>query len=139
MESWYFTEMPYPHLPPIETLDNMRVAIPNRLYDPRIGADLYHRYLDEYLEADDVGLNMMVNEHHQTATCLDTCTVMAFSSRRRAARYLGNHLSANSDLRAATGVMRPLRRLLGGGADTETFSGAATGTANPPRPLDVGY
>ena len=73
MESWYFTEMPYPHLPPLDKLDSMRVTIPNRIYDPRIGADLYHRYLDEYLEADDVGLNMMVNEHHQTATCLDTC------------------------------------------------------------------
>ena len=36
MESWYFTEMPYPHLPPLDTIDNMRVAVPNRLYDPRI-------------------------------------------------------------------------------------------------------
>lgn len=26
MESWYFTEMPYPHLPPLDTSAIMRVA-----------------------------------------------------------------------------------------------------------------
>ena len=102
MESWYFTEMPYPHLPPVEQLDNMRVAIPNRLYDPRIGADLYHRYLDEYLEADDVGLNMMVNEHHQTATCLDTCAplnlaILARQSRKGRLMILGNPVANRGD------------------------------------------
>ena len=70
MQAWYFTEMPYPHLPPLDSISTMRVSLPSRHYDPKIGADLYNRYLDEYMVADDAGLNMMVNEHQQTATCL---------------------------------------------------------------------
>lgn len=102
MEAWYFTEMPYPHLPALDTLPNMRVAIPNRLYDPRIGADLYHRYLDEYLEADDAGLHMMVNEHHQTATCTDTCAplnlaILARQSRKGRLLILGNPVANRGD------------------------------------------
>ena len=102
MEAWYFTEMPYPHLPPLDQLDNMRVAIPNRLYDPRIGAELYHRYLDEYLEADDAGLNLMVNEHHQTATCLDTCAplnlaILARQSSKGRLLILGNPIANRGD------------------------------------------
>ncbi len=53
MEAWHFTEMPYPHLPPVDTLSTMRVTLPSRHFDPRIGADLYNRYLDEYMIADD--------------------------------------------------------------------------------------
>ena len=68
MDVWHFTEMPYPHLPPLDTLSTMRVTLPSRHYDPKIGADLYNRYLDEYMIADDLGFHHMVNEHHQTAT-----------------------------------------------------------------------
>lgn len=102
MEAWYFTEMPYPHLPPLDTLPNMRVTIPNRLYDPRIGADLYHRYLDEYLEADDAGLNLMVNEHHQTATCTNACAplnlaILARQSKKARLCILGNPIANRGD------------------------------------------
>ena len=102
MEAWYFTEMPYPHLPPLDTLPNMRVTIPNRLYDPKLGADLYHRYLDEYLEADDAGLNMMLNEHHQTATCLDACAplnlaILARQSKKGRLLILGNPVANRGD------------------------------------------
>ena len=57
MDAWHFTEMPYPHLPPLDTLSTMRVTLPSRHFDPKIGADLYNRYLDEYMIADDLGLN----------------------------------------------------------------------------------
>ncbi len=102
MEAWYFTEMPYPDLPPIDTLPNMRVVIPNRLFDPAIGADLYHRYLDEYLAADDAGLNMMLNEHHQTATCIDTCVpliaaIVARQSKQGRICILGNPIANRGD------------------------------------------
>ena len=69
--------MPCPHLPPLDTLTSMRVSLPNRHLDPRIGVGLYNRNLDEYLLAADLGLNMMVNEHHQTATCMDVAAPMA--------------------------------------------------------------
>ena len=47
MRAWYFTEMPYPHLPPMEQMTTMRVSLPARHFDPKVGADLYNRYLDE--------------------------------------------------------------------------------------------
>ena len=59
MRAWHFTEMPYPNLPPLESLSTMRVSLPNSLFDPKIGADLYNRYLDEYMIADDLGLDLL--------------------------------------------------------------------------------
>ena len=43
MQAWHFSETAYHLLPPAETYDSIRVSLPNRHYDPRIGADLYHR------------------------------------------------------------------------------------------------
>ena len=37
MRAWYFTEMPYPHLPPLDSISTMRVTLPNKHFDPRIG------------------------------------------------------------------------------------------------------
>jgi alkanesulfonate monooxygenase SsuD/methylene tetrahydromethanopterin reductase-like flavin-dependent oxidoreductase (luciferase family) len=48
MQAWHFTEMPYPHASTGGNLESMRVTIPSRLYDPKIGSDLYNRYLDEH-------------------------------------------------------------------------------------------
>lgn len=69
MRVYHFSEEPFPSAwaPDAESL---RVTLPNQLCDPRVAADLYHRYLDEWALADELGLNIMVNEHHSTATCL---------------------------------------------------------------------
>ena len=88
MRAWHFSETAYHLLPPAETYASIRVTLPNRHYDPRIGADLYHRYLDEWLLAEDEGLEIMLNEHHQTATCVDPAAplmlaVLARQSPRR--------------------------------------------------------
>ena len=82
MQVWHFSEMAYhPAWPQLE--DTYRVTIPSRLYDPKIGADLYHRYLDEWALCDELGINIMTNEHHATATCADSvCTIpMAILAR----------------------------------------------------------
>ena len=82
MQVWHFSEMAY-H-PAWEHLgDSYRVIVPNRLFDPKIGADLYHRYLDEWALCDELGINIMTNEHHATATCADSvCTIpMAILAR----------------------------------------------------------
>jgi alkanesulfonate monooxygenase SsuD/methylene tetrahydromethanopterin reductase-like flavin-dependent oxidoreductase (luciferase family) len=71
MRSFYFSENAYPYLPDASTYDSIRVTLPNKLYDPKIGAELYHRYFDEWQLADELGLNVMVNEHHSTATNLN--------------------------------------------------------------------
>jgi alkanesulfonate monooxygenase SsuD/methylene tetrahydromethanopterin reductase-like flavin-dependent oxidoreductase (luciferase family) len=102
MKAWYFTEMPYPHLPPLDTLSTMRVSLESKHFDPKIGADLYNRYLDEYMIADDAGLNMMVNEHHQTATCLDVAAplslaILARQTQKGEICILGNPVANRGD------------------------------------------
>lgn len=63
----YFTEQPYP-----DAWDQpfVRVDIPNIHCDPEVAGRLYNRYLDEYVLADELGYDLMVNEHHSTATCM---------------------------------------------------------------------
>jgi len=64
------------HLMPYEPLDfeaaerhrSSWVVLPNEMYDPKAGAKLYNRYLDELELADELGFDgVCVNEHHQTA------------------------------------------------------------------------
>ena len=71
MRTYFFTEGPNPHLPDESQYDSIRITLPNRHYDPATGADLWHRYLDLYRLSDEVGLDLMVNEHHSTPTCVD--------------------------------------------------------------------
>ena len=35
MQVWHFTEMPYPHLPPLEELSSIRVSLPSKHFDPK--------------------------------------------------------------------------------------------------------
>jgi alkanesulfonate monooxygenase SsuD/methylene tetrahydromethanopterin reductase-like flavin-dependent oxidoreductase (luciferase family) len=74
MLAYHFTEMPYPYVPPEVEREygTSRIVIPSEYCDPKVAADLYNRYLDEYMYADDQGLEIMLNEHHQTMTCLDS-------------------------------------------------------------------
>jgi alkanesulfonate monooxygenase SsuD/methylene tetrahydromethanopterin reductase-like flavin-dependent oxidoreductase (luciferase family) len=70
MKTWFFTEDAYPNLPDDETYESVRVNLPNKHFDPVLGADLYNMYLDMWGAADEMGLEIMLNEHHQTATCV---------------------------------------------------------------------
>ena len=75
MQVWHFSEMAY-HPGWKELGNSLRNVIPSRVYDPKVGADLYHRYLDEWALCDELGINIMVNEHHTTATCTTSvCTI----------------------------------------------------------------
>jgi alkanesulfonate monooxygenase SsuD/methylene tetrahydromethanopterin reductase-like flavin-dependent oxidoreductase (luciferase family) len=96
MKTWFFTETAYPYLP--ETYDSIRVKLPNRIYNPRIGAELYHRYIDEWVYAEEMGLDLMLNEHHQTATCLDPAApimlgVLARETSKARLLILGNPIA----------------------------------------------
>ncbi|WP_190264169.1 MULTISPECIES: LLM class flavin-dependent oxidoreductase [Glutamicibacter] len=71
MEYWHFSEMPYPHLPDEEKYDSIRVTMPNSFVDPGTAADLMDRYITDWIVADQAGINIMVNEHHGTATCMN--------------------------------------------------------------------
>ena len=70
MKTWFFTEDAYPNLPDDETYESVRVNLPNKHFDPVLGAELYNMYLDMWGAADEMGLEIMLNEHHQTATCV---------------------------------------------------------------------
>ena len=107
MRAWHFSETAYHLLPPAETYDSIRVSLPNKHYDPTIGADLYHRFLDEWLLAEDEGLDIMLNEHHQTATCVDPAaplmlSILARQSTKARLLILGNPIAnRNQPLRVA--------------------------------------
>jgi alkanesulfonate monooxygenase SsuD/methylene tetrahydromethanopterin reductase-like flavin-dependent oxidoreductase (luciferase family) len=78
MRVYHFTEQPYPDAWPHHA-GSLRVTLPNRLLDPAVAADLIHRYYDEWALADELGLDVMVNEHHQTATCMSSTSIVALS------------------------------------------------------------
>ena len=90
MDAYYFSEMAF-H-PAWEAGGNLlRNDIPSRLFDPVVGHQLLNRFLDEYALCDELGLNIMLNEHHSTATCTDvTCTLplMALARETKKARLL---------------------------------------------------
>src|SRR6516162_8537210 len=83
MRVYQFTEQPYfPAWP--EHTGSLRVNLPNGKQDPAIAADLLHRYYDEWLLADELGLDIMINEHHSTATCMSSSVVVGLSVLARA-------------------------------------------------------
>ena len=59
MRAWFFTETAYPYLPPQDEFESIRVQLPNRIFDPHLGADLYHRYIDEWCYAEECGLEFL--------------------------------------------------------------------------------
>jgi len=78
MKVFHFTEQAY--APAWNDHDgSLRVNLPNRKCDPKIAADNYHRWYDEWALADELGLDIMVNEHHQTATCTSSACVITLS------------------------------------------------------------
>jgi alkanesulfonate monooxygenase SsuD/methylene tetrahydromethanopterin reductase-like flavin-dependent oxidoreductase (luciferase family) len=94
--------MPYPFLPDLSTIDSIRVNLPNRHYDPKVGADLYQRYLDEHVIADELGLDIMLNEHHQTATCTNvaaplSAAILARQTKTARICILGNPMANRAD------------------------------------------
>ncbi|MGH8999995.1 MAG: LLM class flavin-dependent oxidoreductase, partial [Acidimicrobiia bacterium] len=67
MRFFNFHLMPYPALP--DDYDGPAwILCPNELYDPRLGNQLYNRYLDELILAEELGFDgVCINEHHQNA------------------------------------------------------------------------
>lgn len=89
MKAYFFTEMPYPYVS--EEVERQygssRVVVPNGYCDPLQMADLYNRYFDLHEYADELGLDLMLNEHHQTMTCVDAAiSISAAALVRRTKR-----------------------------------------------------
>jgi hypothetical protein len=122
MRVWYFSEMAY-HPAWEEGLKggSLRVVLPNRNFDPKVGHGLLNRYLDEFALCDEVGLDIMVNEHHSTSTCLTVSVPMALAiiareTKRSRLLSLGTPIANRPDpVRVAEYVDEPLTgRLLDG-------------------------
>jgi alkanesulfonate monooxygenase SsuD/methylene tetrahydromethanopterin reductase-like flavin-dependent oxidoreductase (luciferase family) len=68
LQFFHFGLMPYPYIPPPEEITSTWVTLSNSHYDPRVGHDLYRRYLEEAVLAEKLGFDgTCVNEHHQNA------------------------------------------------------------------------
>src|SRR5262245_66312759 len=85
MRAWFFSENAYHLLADASEYESIRVQLPNRYYDPKLGADLYHRFIDEWLIAEELGLEIMVNEHHQTAKNLNPSAAVVIGGLGRVA------------------------------------------------------
>lgn len=83
MQAWHFSETAYPYLPPQDSYPSIRVSLPNKHYDPRKGAELWDRYLKEWQIAEEEGMDIMLNEHHQTATCVDPAAPLVLAALAR--------------------------------------------------------
>ena len=68
MKFTWFNLMPWPYLPDDfrQSERSVWVDIPNTLYDPERGNEVYHRYMDQLEFAERIGFDGIgVNEHHQ--------------------------------------------------------------------------
>ena len=83
MQAWHFSESAYPYLPPSQDYPSIRVSLANRNYDPEKGAALWDRYLKEWQIAEEEGMEIMLNEHHQTATCVDPAAPIVLGALAR--------------------------------------------------------
>ncbi|MGE5596408.1 MAG: LLM class flavin-dependent oxidoreductase [Hyphomicrobiales bacterium] len=74
------------------------LGLSNGSYDPRIGAELYNRYLDEKIYAEQQGFDgLMLNEHHSTPFCMGgvvnvEAAILAKITQRAKIVILGNVL-----------------------------------------------
>ncbi len=98
----YFTERPY------QDPDSgyfgatgkpiMDLTVSNEAYDAVLGSDLYNRYLDEKIYAEEMGFDgLMLNEHHSTPFCMGgamnvEASVLARITKRAKIVLLGNML-----------------------------------------------
>ncbi len=80
MKVYHFSEMAYPQAwDQGYEMDTFRIEVPNSHYDPKLGSQTYHRHYDEFQLCDELGINIMLNEHHSTLTCLNPSVTVSLS------------------------------------------------------------
>ena len=74
MHHMYFPEQPMSAYPKEEgdKYGYTALLFPNKFFDPVEGSRLYNERLEEYVLVEESGYDgIMLNEHHQTPTCVD--------------------------------------------------------------------
>src|SRR5438309_8791809 len=81
MHVMYFTEQPMSAYPADEGLEFGATALTfsNKHYDPAAASRLYNEYLEQYIYAEEMGVEgIMLNEHHNAPFCMQSkCNVFA--------------------------------------------------------------
>ncbi|ODP37745.1 LLM class flavin-dependent oxidoreductase [Sphingomonas turrisvirgatae] len=103
MKFGFFNLMPWPHYPePPRTYPT-----PNRDYDPQVGRQLYHDYIDLLVHAEACGFDMaLCNEHHFSpygtmANCNLIGSILARETRTITLGMVGNLLPLSNPVRVA--------------------------------------
>lgn len=143
MRTWYFSEMAYhPAWDAGLALGSLRVVLPNGNVDPQVAHGLLNRYLDEFRLCDEEGLDIMVNEHHATATCMTVSVPMALAiiareTKRARLLSLGNPIANRPDPVRVAEEVAWLDVLSGGRTELGLVKGApyeiAPANSNPAR------
>src|SRR5262245_34944524 len=104
MHLMYFTEQPMSAYPEEEALKLGGVSallLSNKYFDPAAGSRLYHNRLEEYLYAEEMGVDgIMLNEHHNAPFCMQArvnifAAILAAMTKRVQIVLLGNPLPIN--------------------------------------------
>ena len=81
MQLMYFTEQPMSAYPDREGLAFGATALmfSNKYFDPVAGSRLYNEYLEDYIYAEEMGIDgIMLNEHHNAPFCMQAkCNIFA--------------------------------------------------------------
>ncbi|MBA2961767.1 MULTISPECIES: LLM class flavin-dependent oxidoreductase [Ramlibacter] len=77
MQSWYFSEQSY--APAWDEPVSPKVTSPSRLVNPETAHRLLREYIAECKLADELGMNIMTNEHHATYTCMSVSSLMTLA------------------------------------------------------------
>ena len=75
MQSWYFSEQSY-YPAWAATKGIPRVTVPSEVVDPVIAKRIIEDCIEEWKVADQVGLNIMVNEHHAGYLCMSVSCML---------------------------------------------------------------
>jgi alkanesulfonate monooxygenase SsuD/methylene tetrahydromethanopterin reductase-like flavin-dependent oxidoreductase (luciferase family) len=71
MRVYQFSEQPYPAAWAADgDIESLRVTLPNSYCDPEVASQLINDRLAEWVLCDELGLDIIVNEHHSSATSL---------------------------------------------------------------------
>ena len=129
MRAFVFTEMQYPFVDE-DAHESVRVTLPNEIYDPQVGHELYKRYFDLYERADRYGLDIMLNEHHSTATCVEpavplTMSILARTTKNARILALGNPVANRRDPVRIAEEMAMVDVISGGRAEVGFVRGVA--------------
>ena len=144
MRFYHFTEQPYPAAWD-SGATSLRVTLPNEICDPVIASGLINQYLDEWGFADEYGFDIMVNEHHSTATCLSpsanlVLAMLARDTRNARLLALGVPLANRTDPLRVAEELSVIDVVSRGRLEMGFVKGVpyevAPGNSNPSRMMD---